>query len=399
MKYNISDLPFHIQNLILEYYDGIDDALDEYQKYGKAKGKLPLPKFQHPSVFGASTIPSMPWWTIPRIQSIIKDNSDRISQDFINIRLNIEGDVQFTDTLLTPDNKLDHLKFYSLMEEGIWNEKVCRYCKHAISVISNLPSFSICESIFGSVYFVSIPPGAYIKADCGVTNLKLRIQIPINLNLTSDDSIGYEYSSDFNLTVRNVSREYQLGSCFIFDDSYMHSINNQSSNEKVLLVFDIWHPKLSRRSIEKLLYYFNPLCSHGIYYLDPELIDKFSKLVSKEKPLFRIAIVGNQDSGKVSFVDRYCDKKFTGYYNNYPCPDFKVATRTITNKPVNLQLWMLPAYAGSYRLRKDYYRVADLIFLFVDTTMAFSEGKAVIFSCHEILLTSIYFIMLYYRGS
>ena len=378
-KFNISDLPFHIQKLILEYYDGTDDALDEYQKNGKAKGRLPLPKFQHPSVFRASTIPSMPWWTIPRIQSVIKNNLDKISQDFINLRLNIEGDVQFTDTLLTPDTKVDNLKFYNLMEEGIWNENVSRYCQHTISVISNLSSFSICESIFGSVYFVSIPPGANIQPDCGATNLKLRIQIPIEINLNSDDSIGYEYSSDFNLTVRNISKEYKLGSCFIFDDSYTHSINNQSSNEKVLLVFDIWHPKLSRKSIEKLLYYFDPLCSHGIYYLDPVLIDKFSTVASKEKILFRIAIAGEQDTGKGSFVDRYCENKFNGNFHNNICMDFKLATRTIINKPIKLQLWWLAAYPGAHRIRGHNYRGAALVLLFVDTTKPFSEGKAVIF--------------------
>ena len=46
---------------------------------------------------------------------------------------------------------------------------------------------------------------------------------------------------------------WEEGKLLIFDDCYEHAVWNDSSSERVLLLFDIWHPDLHQEEIDSII--------------------------------------------------------------------------------------------------------------------------------------------------
>ncbi len=47
------------------------------------------------------------------------------------------------------------------------------------------------------------------------------------------------------IEVGGVKREWQVGKCLAFDDSFAHAVWNTSSQRRVCLVWEVWHPELT----------------------------------------------------------------------------------------------------------------------------------------------------------
>ncbi|XP_076367246.1 aspartate beta-hydroxylase domain-containing protein 2-like isoform X2 [Tachypleus tridentatus] len=62
------------------------------------------------------------------------------------------------------------------------------------------------------------------------------------------------------LMVENERKEWELGKCLIFDDSFLHSVQHtgfpESSSRAVLLV-DLWNPRLCQKERDCLKYIFS----------------------------------------------------------------------------------------------------------------------------------------------
>jgi aspartate beta-hydroxylase len=88
-------------------------------------------------------------------------------------------------------------------------------------------------------FFSAITSHTHIEPHYGPTNKKLRCQLPLII-------------SDLNsctLTAGGVTRSLEEGKCLIFDDSFLHEARNESTNPRIILIFDIWHPDLSDEEV------------------------------------------------------------------------------------------------------------------------------------------------------
>jgi aspartyl/asparaginyl beta-hydroxylase (cupin superfamily) len=47
-------------------------------------------------------------------------------------------------------------------------------------------------------------------------------------------------------------RSWELGRCIIFDDSFLYEVWNESDEDRVVLVVDLWHPDLSELEVALL---------------------------------------------------------------------------------------------------------------------------------------------------
>uniref|UniRef100_A0A6B2LM84 Aspartyl/asparaginy/proline hydroxylase domain-containing protein n=1 Tax=Arcella intermedia TaxID=1963864 RepID=A0A6B2LM84_9EUKA len=101
----------------------------------------------------------------------------------------------------------------------------------------------ITDCSIGYTYFSTIEPKTHILPHCGPCNLKLRVHLPISL--PQDDSACW-------ISVGNERKTWKEGEMMVFDDSFVHEVKNDSSEERVVLVFDIWHPDLFPSEIEQL---------------------------------------------------------------------------------------------------------------------------------------------------
>ncbi len=95
----------------------------------------------------------------------------------------------------------------------------------------------ICICRLGNVYFSFLNDHTELCSHCGPTNLKLRLQLPIILHPPDANSVFSQ------IQVGLEKRTYHGGIPFIFDDSFIHSVDD-SSMERVVLVVDLWHPAL-----------------------------------------------------------------------------------------------------------------------------------------------------------
>jgi hypothetical protein len=83
-----------------------------------------------------------------------------------------------------------------------------------------------------SVLFSRLTPGAHIPPHRGMLNCRLICHLP----LIVPDGCW--------LRVGNETRSWEQGKLMIFDDSIEHEAKNESSETRIVLLFDIWRPEL-----------------------------------------------------------------------------------------------------------------------------------------------------------
>jgi hypothetical protein len=116
-------------------------------------------------------------------------------------------------------------------------EEVCRWCPETTRMLSLIPGVAQ----FGTTLFSALAPHSLITPHHGVTNAKLRCQLPLRV------------PAGCKLKVGEQEIEQLEGRCIVFDDSFLHSAWNESDEARFVLVFDFFHPGLTSEEIEYLV--------------------------------------------------------------------------------------------------------------------------------------------------
>jgi len=94
-----------------------------------------------------------------------------------------------------------------------------------------------------TVMFSLLRPGTRIPAHTGTHNTRLVCHLPLIVPAGCGFRVGNEV------------REWQVGKLMVFDDTIEHEAWNEGSEDRVVLIFDIWRPELSeteRREVAAL---------------------------------------------------------------------------------------------------------------------------------------------------
>ena len=94
------------------------------------------------------------------------------------------------------------------------------------------------------VFFSRLKPGAHIPAHFGLTNTRVTVHLPLIV------------PGDCEIRVGNHMHQWREGEIFAFDDSFEHEAWNRSDADRVVLIFEAYHPDLSlleREAIEHVL--------------------------------------------------------------------------------------------------------------------------------------------------
>jgi aspartyl/asparaginyl beta-hydroxylase (cupin superfamily) len=86
-----------------------------------------------------------------------------------------------------------------------------------------------------TVMFSLLRAGTRIPAHTGTHNTRLICHLP----LIVPPNCGFR--------VGNEERQWEEGKLLVFDDTIEHEAWNESSEDRVLLIFGIWRPELSER--------------------------------------------------------------------------------------------------------------------------------------------------------
>jgi len=121
-------------------------------------------------------------------------------------------------------------KIFSLTRGKYRYKQNCGLCPETTKIIDSLP---ICWDGGGNIFFSVIQPGTHLNPHCGHTNTRIRYHL------------GIETSGSGKIRVGTESRTWQNGKCFVFDDSFIHEVYHNSSDRRVVLIVDCWHPDLT----------------------------------------------------------------------------------------------------------------------------------------------------------
>lgn len=96
--------------------------------------------------------------------------------------------------------------------------------------------------------FSALAPHTHITPHHGPTNRKLRCQLPLIVPVGEGTAA--------TLRVADETKALEEGKLIIFDDSFEHEATNTSAFPRIVLIFDIWHPDLTKEEV-KFFEYIN----------------------------------------------------------------------------------------------------------------------------------------------
>ncbi len=82
--------------------------------------------------------------------------------------------------------------------------------------------------------FSALAPHTHIPPHTGVANTRLVVHLP----LIVPDGCRFR--------VGNETRSYTDGEAWVFDDTIEHEAWNDSNEPRIILLFDVWNPRLSQ---------------------------------------------------------------------------------------------------------------------------------------------------------
>lgn len=204
-----------------------------------------------PSVFYYPGLSSVhPLWTNyfkenhMGLLSKLEDNFEAIRDEYMNMHFR-----QKTEDSTTGSDYIDEHK--NFLHTGDWDwmsyvlkgKKQSSFAEKCPITASVLDSTSrlMTGTPLSFAFFSTMGPGAQIKPHFGPCNLRIRVHFPLVVP-----------SGDVGMKIGNEIVRWEAGKPLLFDDSYEHEVWNRSSGDRVILLFDLWHPELEESEIASI---------------------------------------------------------------------------------------------------------------------------------------------------
>jgi len=110
----------------------------------------------------------------------------------------------------------------------------CPQTAAALALVDTVEITGLCPNAM----FSALAPGAHIPPHTGETNARLVAHLPLVVPERCSYRVGYD------------RRQWREGKCWVFDDTIEHEARNDSDQVRVILMFDVWNPLLSRAERE-----------------------------------------------------------------------------------------------------------------------------------------------------
>jgi aspartyl/asparaginyl beta-hydroxylase (cupin superfamily) len=163
--------------------------------------------------------------------------NDRGTDDFRAYIQTAQETVRFDANKSLVDDKDWSALF--LCENGATVAKVLDRCPRTWSAIQAAPLLHI-PGRGPTAMFSLLKAGARIAPHTGMFNTRLVCHLPLIV------------PPGCRFRVSNEVREWEAGKLMIFDDTIEHEAWNDSAEDRVVLIFDIWRPELSERERDEL---------------------------------------------------------------------------------------------------------------------------------------------------
>jgi aspartate beta-hydroxylase len=121
---------------------------------------------------------------------------------------------------------------YFLWNQGALLPAHAQGCPRTVEALRALPQVDVAGH--GPTAFFSIlEPRTRIPSHTGVTNTRLTVHLPLIVPPGCRFRVGGE------------TREWRVGTAWVFDDTIEHEAWNDSDAPRAILIFDVWNPQLT----------------------------------------------------------------------------------------------------------------------------------------------------------
>ncbi len=133
----------------------------------------------------------------------------------------------------------------SLCENGWLAPKLVERCPRTWETVLRHAPLPRIPGWGPTVMFSMLKAGARIAGHNGMYNMRLICHLPLIVPPGCRFRVGNEV------------REWEAGKLLIFDDSVEHEAWNDSAEDRIVLIFDIWRPELSEQERRELTLLFS----------------------------------------------------------------------------------------------------------------------------------------------
>ena len=120
-----------------------------------------------------------------------------------------------------------------LIQHGKVNDANARHCPRTMALLERLPQPDI-PGASPNAMFSLLAPKTVIPPHVGISNTRLVCHLPLIVPEGCWFRVGAQ------------TRLWKAGEAFVFDDTMEHEAANPSDELRVVFIFDVWHPDLSR---------------------------------------------------------------------------------------------------------------------------------------------------------
>lgn len=121
---------------------------------------------------------------------------------------------------------------FFFQKTGVPCDPNLRRCPQTAAVLAELPHMQI-EGHAPQALFSLLTPGTRVLPRHGVTNARVRVQLPLQVDGTSGLDVG------------GVEHAWRVGHAEAFDETFEHAMQNRGTATCALLTLDAWHPGLT----------------------------------------------------------------------------------------------------------------------------------------------------------
>lgn len=165
------------------------------------------------------------------------------------LRATLAGDVGFTPYVDYPDSvpldqwlELNHSprwSAYHFFHFGQRYEENCQRCPRTLEALAVVPQPKVPGRMPAAMYSV-LKAGTRIPPHTGVANVRLVAHLPLIV------------PPDCGFRVGNQTRAWRPGEAWVFDDTIEHEAWNLSDRDRVILIFDVWNPRLGQAELDAI---------------------------------------------------------------------------------------------------------------------------------------------------
>lgn len=109
-----------------------------------------------------------------------------------------------------------------------------------LAAIAEVPTYGLNSTPF-EVFFSILKPGQSIASHFGQSNHTLTVHLALDI------------PDNCYLEVAGEKRTWREGELLVFDDNFLHSAHNGSAQQRIVLIFSVWHPQLTAHEQSAIL--------------------------------------------------------------------------------------------------------------------------------------------------